>query len=321
MQLKNSWPGEYQFTIEDVEYVRHGDQPLLARLYRPEGEGPFPTVVELHGGVWHGNDRTRGVVHHECFARNGIAVAALDFRQGAGAYPNSLADINYGIRWVKRNADRLHSRSDRVAITGSSSGGHLAMLAAMRPFDPRYAAIELPGAPDAHTIGADVCCVVMFWPVINPYGRHQNARRLSEGSDPPHWTARMMKLGMQYWQHEQAMIEGSPLLALERGERVALPPALWIQGTNDLIHDYHDPNSGFAGTEAQRFVEQYSKAGGKAVLEYFDAPLHFTTEHPNMPASIAAMKATVAFIQEHARGGGPEVPWATNAPQLSPLTG
>ena len=286
----------YTFDVEDVEYLRHGEQPLFARLYRPDGKGPFPAMIELHGGVWTENDRTRGKIHHEWFARNGIAVAALDFRQGPGGYPHSLTDINYAIRWLKAHADLLHSSPELVGVTGSSSGGHLAMLAAMRPRDPRYDAISLPvGAPP---VDATVCCVAMFWPVINPYGRHRNARRISEGPNPPEWPSRTMRLSMDYWQNEQAMIEGSPLLALERGEMVKTPPSLWIQGTNDLIHDYVDPNSGFEGTEAGRFVDLYRKAGGNIELVYYDAPLHFTTDHPSLAESIMAMKKVVSFIHQ-----------------------
>ena len=67
------------FDVEDVEYLRHGNKPLLMRLFRPHGAGPFPALIELHGGVWTENDRTRSQVHHEAFASNGVAVAALDF--------------------------------------------------------------------------------------------------------------------------------------------------------------------------------------------------------------------------------------------------
>ena len=44
----------YDITVEDIEYVRHGGTPLLARLYRPQGTGPFPIMVELHGGAFGG---------------------------------------------------------------------------------------------------------------------------------------------------------------------------------------------------------------------------------------------------------------------------
>jgi acetyl esterase/lipase len=283
-----------EFDVEDVEYLRHGDKPLYARLFRPRGGGPFPAVVELHGGVWTENDRTRSRSHHEAMVKNGIAVAALDFRQGEGGYPNSLIDINYAIRWLKANAARLKTRPDLIGITGTSSGGHLAMLAAMRPHDPRYAAIPLPtGAP---VVDSSLRYVVMFWPVINPLGRHHNARRLHEWPNPPDWPPRTMRLSLAYWMNEENMAEGSPLLALERGEKVEMPPAIWIQAKNDLIHDYRDPNSGFDGSEAQRFVDRYRRAGGEIELFYYDAPLHFTSEHPEMPQSIDAMQRVNQFI-------------------------
>ena len=48
----------YEFTTEDVEYLRHGDKPLIARLYKPKGDGPFPAVIDLHGGAWNSGDLT-----------------------------------------------------------------------------------------------------------------------------------------------------------------------------------------------------------------------------------------------------------------------
>ena len=45
------------FNVEDVEYNRHGGTPLLMRLYCPQGAGPFPIIVELHGGAWCRSDR------------------------------------------------------------------------------------------------------------------------------------------------------------------------------------------------------------------------------------------------------------------------
>ena len=47
----------YEVQIEDVEYLRHGDKPFLARLFMPQGSGPFPVMVELHGGAWVNGNR------------------------------------------------------------------------------------------------------------------------------------------------------------------------------------------------------------------------------------------------------------------------
>jgi acetyl esterase/lipase len=285
-----------EFDVRDVEYLRHGDKPLLIRLTVPKGAGPFPALVELHGGVWTENDRTRSAAHHEAFARAGVAIASVDFRQGTGGYPNSLKDINYAIRWAKAHAKELKSRPDLIGITGTSSGGHLAMLAAMRPNDPTFSSIPLPAGSPA--VDASVKCVVMFWPVIDPLGRHHNAKRVGESTNPPPWPPRTMRLGMAYWTNEANMAEGSPLLAIKRGDKVNMPPAVWIQTKGDLIHDYTDPNSGFAGSEAQRFADMYKKAGGKIDLHYYDAPLHFTNDHPELPESQRALSDAIAFTRQ-----------------------
>jgi len=149
----------YEIDVEDVEYLRHGAKPLLARVYKPRGTGPFPLVIDLHGGAWCKKDRTSDAGTDEPLARSGVVVVALDFRMPPEAkYPASLQDINYAIRWCKARAEALKARPDRVGILGVSSGGHQAMLTAMRPHDSRYAALALDGQPD---IAAAVQCVVL----------------------------------------------------------------------------------------------------------------------------------------------------------------
>src|SRR6266568_7991411 len=125
--------------IEDIEYQRQGGRALLARLYRPGGaSGPFPAVVQVHGGAWVNKDRTDNDFIAQALAVSGILVASLDFRMPPEApYPGSLADINLGIRWLKARARLYGSRPDWVGSMGTSSGGHQVLLAAMRPEDPR----------------------------------------------------------------------------------------------------------------------------------------------------------------------------------------
>ena len=119
----------YDVDIADVEYLRHGNQPLLARLFTPRGSGPFPLMVELHGGAWVRGDRLNGNAPNAALAQHGVIVAALDFRVPPVApYPASLADIHYGIRWCKTQAAAWHGRPDWIGAMGTSSGAHQAML-------------------------------------------------------------------------------------------------------------------------------------------------------------------------------------------------
>jgi acetyl esterase len=269
MDAKTADAQTHEFDAQDIEYLRHGEKPLLARVYKPRGNGPFPALVELHGGAWCNANRMSDKVRHEWLASHGVVCISLDWRVAReGAYPKALEDINYAIRWAKLNAKELKTRPDLIGISGQSSGGHLAMLAAMRPNDPRYKTIALPPGSPAHD--ASVKCVVMSWPVINPIGRYRFAKRSAAATPPAGWAPDIIDRHNQFWGTEANMSEASPMLILERGEKVALPPAIWHQSHGDVMHDYKDEDYKGPETEAPRFATNYKKAGGDIELHYFD---------------------------------------------------
>ena len=285
------------FDVEDVEYLRHGDKPLLARIFTPRGAGPFPALVECHGGAWCMSDRKTEHLRHEYMASHGIVSIALDFRSGNEApYPASAQDINYAVRWAKLHAGDLKTKPKLVGISGQSSGGHLAMLVAMRPHDPRYAAIALPGGSPRHD--ANVRCVVMSWPVINPLSRYRHAKRALAAANPPEWPNSIIPRHDAYWRNEANMAEGNPMLALERGETVQLPPAIWFQGRGDTVHDYKDADSAFPGNEPQRFVANYRKAGGDIALDYIEMERH-AGHTPDLSQCGDMFVRMVEFVDAH----------------------
>ena len=234
----------YDIDLEDVQYLRHGDKPLLARLFKPRGSGPFPIMVELHGGAWVRGDRLNGNMANEALAKNGVIVAALDFRVPPEAsYPASLADIHYGIRWCKSQAEVWKGRPDGIGAMGTSSGAHQAMLVGMRPHDPRYAALSLP--TDAPAVDSTLGCVVLCSPVIDPLGRYQYVKGLRRDSTPPAGLAeRLVPMHDQYWQTEEAMEEAAPARILARGERTDLPPVLCLNPNPPMDRDGRREGSG-----------------------------------------------------------------------------
>jgi acetyl esterase/lipase len=281
----------YDIQIEDVEYLRHGDTPLLARLYKPQGTGPFPLIVELHGGAWCRGDRLNDSVLNDALARRGVVVAALDFRMPpAASYPGSLADIHYGIRWCKTQAAAWGSHPDRVGAMGNSSGAHQAMLLGMRPHDPRYAALPLPaGAP---AVDGTLGCVILCSPVIDPLGRYHYAKGLRQDCTPPEgFAGRVVPSHDQYWQTEEAMAEGAPARALARGEKTELPPVLYLSRSYEEAHPHPD---------LDEFVAQYRKAGGHVDLSIFeDEGKGFLPKDVTSPAAQQAFEQLVTFVQHH----------------------
>src|SRR5205814_3919940 len=138
----------FEIEVRNLEYQRVDGAPLLARLYRPIGSGPFPALIEVHGGAWASGDRLNSAPLDEALAKSGIVVLAVDFRMPPQwRYPVSIADINYATRWLKAHAGEFGSRRDLVGGLGTSSGAHQLLLSALKPRDPRYAALPLAEAP------------------------------------------------------------------------------------------------------------------------------------------------------------------------------
>ncbi len=268
--------------IEDIEYVRHDDTPLLARLYRAVGDRPFPAVVDVHGGAWTVGDRLSNVAIDMALAARGIVVLSLDFRMPPEAvYPASVADVNLGIRWLKQHALEFGSREDLVGGVGTSSGGNTLLLNVVQPFDPRYAGIALPSAPE---VNARLEYAVVCWPVSDPLARYRMAVERNY--------EKLVAAHDEYWASTQAMSEGNPQLILERGKADSLPPLLIVQGTND---DNVTPDM------AERLSTAYHAAGGDVRLEMFPGEPHSFIKDSSQSAAAKALDIMSAFIHESCR--------------------
>ena len=271
--------------VQEIDLLEGSDRQLILRLHTPVGTGTFPVVLDLHGGAWCKGHIDDCGERDDALAAAGIAAGALDFRDGAEGYPTSNQDINYAVRWVKANARKLNIDPDRVGLVGQSSGGHLAMLAAMRPGDARYREISCDGTGDA-----SVRAVVMVWPVINPLSRYRHALRERAKDDPPSWIGDIPERHDLYWVTDENMTDGNPMLALENGEAVETPPALWIQGSPDPVHDYRDLDNGAELNEPERFLKNYKDAGGEIEMFRFEK----ATQTPE-----TSIDPTVTFFGKH----------------------
>jgi acetyl esterase len=264
----------------DIEYRHHDGTPLLARLYQPKGAGPFPAVIEVHGGAWASGDRLNNAPLNEALAKSGIVVLAIDFRMPPQhRYPASIADINFATRWLKAHAQEFGSRRDLVGGLGTSSGAHQLLLSALKPDDPRYAALPLAGED------ARLPYLVLCWPISDPLARYRMVKEKGN--------TRLVESHDAYWASEAEMDEGNPQLILDRGEAMTpLPPAIIVQG---LADDNVTPDM------ADRFAAAYRNRGGSLELHKFEGQPHtFIPRDPGSDASRAATEKLRDFVLNQA---------------------
>ena len=265
----------YEVQERDVTYRADGSQSLLARIYQPAGSGPFPALIKVPGGAWRHATRTANAHVDRALAESGLVVVSIDTRSSdLEPYPASVADVNFATRWLKAHAGEFNARPDAVGGLGYSSGGHLIVLSAMRPRDPRYAAIPLPDAAD---VDASLAYVLLAWPGADPYALYRKARAAGdEGVNI-----------MAYFQDDDTLQEANPQLILERDEAVELPSALLLQGARDDVV--------IPAMNAQ-FVSTYSRAGGRIELAMFPGEGHsFTGQSgPSTSRAIDLMRSFIA---------------------------
>src|SRR5438552_16042135 len=164
---------KFELKVSEVEFRRAvSGRTLLARIYQPHGGGPFPTLLDLHGGAWNNKDRFANEPMTRAVAASGVHVVAVDLTLAPDApYPASVQDANYGVRWLKSKAAEWNADAATLGALGSYRGGHVAELLGMRPRDARCNAIPLGARP---TADATVASVATRSPIRENYARHQH---------------------------------------------------------------------------------------------------------------------------------------------------
>jgi alpha-L-fucosidase 2 len=119
-------------TKTDLEYGRAGGQRLLLDMGIPNGPGPFPVAVIVHGGGWASGDKASDITPlFPALTDAGILWVSIDYRLAPqNRWPDCFDDVRTAIRWVKAHAAEYGGDPDRIGLIGYSAGAHLACLAA-----------------------------------------------------------------------------------------------------------------------------------------------------------------------------------------------
>jgi acetyl esterase/lipase len=113
----------------DVVFAEAGKHKLKLDLALPEGDGPFPVVLCIHGGGWVSGDRRQLGQTIEALARQGFAAVTCDYRLApADPFPAQVEDCKAAVRFLRANAAKYGLDADHIGAVGFASGGHLACL-------------------------------------------------------------------------------------------------------------------------------------------------------------------------------------------------
>ncbi|THD64586.1 alpha/beta hydrolase [Phenylobacterium sp.] len=149
--------------------IAYGPDPLqVAEVWRPEGKGPFPTVLMIHGGCWRSGLSNLHIMDYaaEDLRRRGIAVWNIEYRgvdRPGGGYPGAFQDVNAAADALVAHGKDYGLRTDKIVVLGHSAGGHLALWLGARGKLPRSSplrdgkplsiawVVSLGGLPDLAT--------------------------------------------------------------------------------------------------------------------------------------------------------------------------
>ena len=267
----------YDIDVREVPFRKTAKgRQLMARIYQPQGTGPFPVVLDLHGGAWNNKDRSANEPMARAVAASGVLVVSIDMTLAPEApYPANVQDAHYGVRWLKHKAREWNGDPSTLGILGSSTGGHMGELIALKPRDPKYAALPLTEAPN---VDASIRYLVSRSPISDPLARYEQAVKMKRDH--------MIQNNKNYWVPWETIKEGNPQYILERKEHGALPPLLVLQGALD---------DNVLPSIQEKFVASWRAAGGEARLEMFEGCEHEWVAKPG-PQTDKAHEMVRQFI-------------------------
>lgn len=191
-----------------IEYARPGGVPLTLDASVPEGKGPFPAVIVVHGGGWHGGTkRSYEKPLLPVLSEAGFAWFTINYRLAPRyKYPAAVEDVEAAVRWVKAHAREFQVDRTRIALMGESAGGHLVAMVGIR------------SAPETR-----VAAVVDF------YGPHDLVKRETDNGKVGENLRNFLGIEKLDEAGLAKLREASPATYVKPG----LPPFLFIHGTKD----------------------------------------------------------------------------------------
>jgi acetyl esterase/lipase len=261
--MTSAQPG--RVTIEnDVVFGKGGRRDLKVDVYTPPGElKNAPAVLLVHGGAWRQGDRTQLRGYGVLVGRLGYVCVSTEYRlTGEARWPAQIHDVKAALRWMRANSERLGIDPTKIAFSGNSAGGHLALILAGTQNDP-----EFEGEGGNAGVGTEIAAAVAFYPPVAVVRRNQ----LDVGLMEPNAT-------------DDEYSRASPLTYVRKD----FPPTLFLHGNQDQLV----PVEG-----SFRMYRALIEAGAPAELHVFNGAPHGFDAAPDYGRECASL--IDLFLRRH----------------------
>ena len=241
---------------------------LAARVYSPEGEGPFPVLVYFHGGGWviADIDAYDASCRALCNAAKCVVVSCDYRRAPENPAPAALDDAFAAYQWTLKHTKDWNGDEKSIAIAGESAGGNLATLVCIKARDAK---IQMP----LHQL--------LVYPVTDAnfdtesYKLHADAKPLNK---------EMMRWFFAHYSGNQAPDKVLMLLPLQAKTLADLPPATIVTADIDPLRD-----------DGKKYAAALEKAGVKVRYKNYEGVTH---EFFGMGAVVDKSKDAVKYAAE-----------------------
>lgn len=259
--------------ITDVIYHEDPRRQILD-VHVPAGDGPFPTILAIHGGRFSMNSKGLYIHYADYFAERGVAFVPTNYRYApTQTWPAQVDDVHCALAWIHANAEEYGFDPTRIFVLGGSAGGYLAAMLGTVDDPDRY----LTGCP--HQMPADpIAGTVVFYGIFD-FIDIDDYPPVNIGIFQNLWGAKHDELS------EERLREMSPVALVDGSES----PFLLIHGSQDTT---------IPAVMSERFARVLEEFGVDTELLLVDAGHAFETQPIDVPVNVESLLAIDRFIDE-----------------------
>lgn len=223
------------------------DGELIARIFTPDGNAPFPVVVYFHGGgfVIANLDVYEASCRALCNAAECIVVSVAYRLAPENKFPAQIDDAYAATQWIIQNAAQIGGDSSRVAVCGESAGGNLAAVTCLRARDEGG---QMPVAQ------------ILVYPLVDS---SMNTPSYTENANAKPLNAAMMTWFFKHYLSGSEDKTNPYIAPLQATDLSGLPPAVVITAESDPLRD-----------EGEMYAKRLAEAGVSVDSKCFDGTMH-----------------------------------------------